>query len=228
PRETPSHPCPIGLELLERCDRLADEGDVVAVQVGDDAVEMVGDERAAGATGVLLVDAEAEAEHEVVDEKLRAAAEEVGERLRPRNRLELVLLLDRHPGQFPAPAGELIALPHVLLLGVEQLLAGRQPLLSRSHRVFGHRGPPFSSAGCHTIVSLMANDTFTALAHPVRRAIVARLSGGAATVGEASRGPRGSQPTITRHLKLLWDARVVTRVIDGRTRRLGPPAARPR
>ena len=67
----------------------------------------------------------------------------------------------------------------------------------------------------------MAKDAFTALAHPIRREIVARLSGGAATVGEASRGLGVSKPTISRHLKLLEEAGVVTRVIEGRTHRLG-------
>ena len=67
----------------------------------------------------------------------------------------------------------------------------------------------------------MANDAFTALAHPIRREIVERLSGGAATIGEASRGLGVSKPTITRHVKLLEDAGVVTRVVDGRTHRLG-------
>jgi DNA-binding transcriptional ArsR family regulator len=67
----------------------------------------------------------------------------------------------------------------------------------------------------------MANDTFTALAHPIRRELVQRLSGGAATVGEASRGLGVSKPTISRHLKLLEDAGVVTRIVDGRTHRLG-------
>lgn len=67
----------------------------------------------------------------------------------------------------------------------------------------------------------MANDAFTALAHPIRREIVQRLSNGAATVGEASRGLGVSKPTISRHLKLLEDAGVVTRVVDGRTHRLG-------
>jgi DNA-binding transcriptional ArsR family regulator len=62
---------------------------------------------------------------------------------------------------------------------------------------------------------------FTALAHPIRREIVERLSGGTATVGEASRGLGVSKPTISRHLKLLEDAGVVTRVVDGRTHRLG-------
>ena len=66
----------------------------------------------------------------------------------------------------------------------------------------------------------MANDTFTALAHPTRREIVERLSGGAATVGEATRGLGVSKPTISRHLKMLEGAGVVTRVIDGRTHRL--------
>ena len=66
----------------------------------------------------------------------------------------------------------------------------------------------------------MANDAFTALAHPTRRAIVARLSEGTATVGEASRDLGVSKPTISRHLKLLEEAGVVTRVIDGRTHRL--------
>ena len=68
---------------------------------------------------------------------------------------------------------------------------------------------------------MMANDAFTALAHPIRRQIVERLSGGAATVAEASRDLGVSKPTISRHLKLLEGAGVVTRVIDGRTHRLG-------
>ena len=67
----------------------------------------------------------------------------------------------------------------------------------------------------------MANDAFTALAHPLRRELVERLSGGAATIGEASRGLGVSKPTITRHVKLLEEAGVVTRLVDGRTHRLG-------
>jgi DNA-binding transcriptional ArsR family regulator len=66
----------------------------------------------------------------------------------------------------------------------------------------------------------MANDTFRALAHPLRRDIVARLSAGAATVGEVTRDFGVSKPTISRHLKLLEEAGVVSRVVDGRTHRL--------
>jgi len=66
----------------------------------------------------------------------------------------------------------------------------------------------------------MANDPFKALAHPLRRDIVERLSGGTATVGEVTRDFGVSKPTISRHLKLLEEAGVVSRVIDGRTHRL--------
>jgi DNA-binding transcriptional ArsR family regulator len=66
----------------------------------------------------------------------------------------------------------------------------------------------------------MANDPFKALAHPLRRDVVERLSGGSLTVGEATRGLGVSKPTMSRHLKLLEDAGVVARVVDGRTHRL--------
>jgi len=115
----------------------------VAVEVGADAVEVVGDERAAGATGVLLVDAVSVAEHEVIDEQLRAAVKKLRERRHSVARLEAVFLLDRDPWQFPPAASELVASAPVLLLGSEQLLAGGQPLVSRPHRVVGHRRSPF-------------------------------------------------------------------------------------
>ncbi|MGZ4218642.1 MAG: ArsR/SmtB family transcription factor, partial [Solirubrobacteraceae bacterium] len=57
-------------------------------------------------------------------------------------------------------------------------------------------------------------------AHPLRRQIVERLSGGAATVGEVTRDFGVSKPTISRHLRMLEDAGVVSRAIDGRTHRL--------
>jgi DNA-binding transcriptional ArsR family regulator len=66
----------------------------------------------------------------------------------------------------------------------------------------------------------LANDTFKALAHPLRRDIVHRLSGGVSTVGEVTRNSGVSKPTVSRHLKLLEEAGVITRVIDGRTHRL--------
>ncbi len=66
----------------------------------------------------------------------------------------------------------------------------------------------------------MANDTFKALAHPLRREIVERLGAGSATVGEVTSGFGVSKPTISRHLKTLEEAGVVSRVIDGRSHHL--------
>ena len=70
-------------------------------------------------------------------------------------------------------------------------------------------------------VSTMVNDSFKALAHPIRRGIVERLSHGSATVGEATAGFGVSKPAISRHLKVLEEAGVVVRSIEGRTHRLG-------
>jgi len=61
---------------------------------------------------------------------------------------------------------------------------------------------------------------FAALAHPVRRSIVERLTRGPATVAEASRGSGISKPAITKHLRVLEDARLVQRTVEGRTHRL--------
>lgn len=66
----------------------------------------------------------------------------------------------------------------------------------------------------------MANDAFSALSHPLRREIVERLSRGPATVGEVTRDFAVSKPTISRHLRMLEEAEVVSRVIVGRHHRL--------
>ena len=66
----------------------------------------------------------------------------------------------------------------------------------------------------------MANDAFSALAHPLRREIVERLSGGPATVGVLTRDFGVSKPTISRHLRILEEAGVVSRVIVGRNHQL--------
>lgn len=63
---------------------------------------------------------------------------------------------------------------------------------------------------------------FSALADPTRRAILARLAGGEATVMELAQPFEMSQPAISQHLKVLEDAGLVTSRVDGskRPRRL--------
>jgi DNA-binding transcriptional ArsR family regulator len=62
--------------------------------------------------------------------------------------------------------------------------------------------------------------SFLALSHPVRRAIVARLADGTATVSEATAGLAVSKPAVSKHLKVLEDAGLVRRTIEGRNHRL--------
>ena len=59
--------------------------------------------------------------------------------------------------------------------------------------------------------------SFDALSHPVRRAIVERLVAGPTTVGQASAGLGISKPAVTKHLKVLEVAGVVSRTVRGRT-----------
>jgi len=66
----------------------------------------------------------------------------------------------------------------------------------------------------------MVNDPFKALSHPIRRGIVERLAEGPATVGAATAGFGVSKPAISKHLKVLEETGVVTRVVEGRTHRL--------
>ncbi|HQY60784.1 MAG: winged helix-turn-helix transcriptional regulator [Myxococcales bacterium] len=53
--------------------------------------------------------------------------------------------------------------------------------------------------------------TFAALAHPTRRAILARLGQGEASVQELARPFDLSAPAISRHLKVLEESGLITR-----------------
>src|SRR5688500_634176 len=66
--------------------------------------------------------------------------------------------------------------------------------------------------------------TFAALADPTRRAILARLATGEATVGELAEPFEMSQPAISKHLKVLERAGLISRNVDAqrRPRKLEP------
>jgi DNA-binding transcriptional ArsR family regulator len=66
------------------------------------------------------------------------------------------------------------------------------------------------------------NTSFSALADPTRRAILARLAMGEATVMELAKPFEMTQPAISQHLKVLENAGLVARRVDGakRPRRL--------
>jgi DNA-binding transcriptional ArsR family regulator len=64
--------------------------------------------------------------------------------------------------------------------------------------------------------------SFSALADPTRRAILSRLALGEATVMELAKPFEMTQPAISQHLKVLEEAGLIVRRIDGarRPRRL--------
>jgi DNA-binding transcriptional ArsR family regulator len=68
--------------------------------------------------------------------------------------------------------------------------------------------------------------TFSALADPTRRAILARLALGEATVMDIAAPFEMTQPAVSRHLKVLEGAGLIVRRIDGTKRpcRLAPAA----
>lgn len=70
--------------------------------------------------------------------------------------------------------------------------------------------------------------TFAALADPTRRAILARLAMGEATVTELARPLRMSLPGVSKHLKVLRNAGLIAQGRDAQWRpcRLEAPALR--
>jgi DNA-binding transcriptional ArsR family regulator len=62
------------------------------------------------------------------------------------------------------------------------------------------------------------DQTFSALADPTRRAILVKLANGEATVGELAKPFDISLPAISRHLKVLEDAQLITNERVGKHR----------
>ena len=75
---------------------------------------------------------------------------------------------------------------------------------------------------CNTMVmnagGSRLNATFAALADPTRRAILARLASGEATVNELAEPFDMTQPAISKHLKVLERAGLITRDRDAQRR----------
>ncbi|MEM6807668.1 MAG: metalloregulator ArsR/SmtB family transcription factor [Pseudomonadota bacterium] len=62
------------------------------------------------------------------------------------------------------------------------------------------------------------DDTFAALAHPMRRALLARLAQGGATVNELAAPFDVSLPAVSRHLKVLERSGLIRRGQDAQFR----------
>ena len=73
-------------------------------------------------------------------------------------------------------------------------------------------------SGYTTATADRLDATFAALADPTRRAILARLASGDASVAELAAPFEISQPAISKHLKVLERAGLVSRGVDAQRR----------
>jgi DNA-binding transcriptional ArsR family regulator len=72
--------------------------------------------------------------------------------------------------------------------------------------------------GGYEVTTDLLDATFAALADPTRRAILARLAAGEATVTELAAPFRMSQPAVSKHVKVLERAGLVSRGRDAQRR----------
>jgi len=72
----------------------------------------------------------------------------------------------------------------------------------------------------HAATDMKLDVLFSALADPSRRAILRRLADGEATVGEVAAPLRMAAPSVSKHLKVLERAGLITRRVEGRMHHL--------
>lgn len=126
PVEGPAHAAFERLEFGEGGAGDGDHGDVVVGQVLVGAVDVVGEEGAA-----LAAFCPAGAEHEVVDDQLAAAAEQVGEAQFAVGTLEAVGFVDFYPGQGAAFGAEFVSFTGEGFFVGQVFAAGGEPFFTR-------------------------------------------------------------------------------------------------
>ena len=126
PVEGPAHAALEGLEFGEGRAGDGDHGHVVVGQVLVGAVDVVGEEGAA-----LAAFGPAGAEHEVVDDQLAAAAEQVGQAQFAVGALEAVGFVDFYPGQGAAFGAEFVPFAGEGFFVGQVLATGGEPFFPR-------------------------------------------------------------------------------------------------
>src|ERR1700744_1461487 len=139
-------PCDVGLG----CGRGVDQGGIAGVQMGQ-VSHLVGAEGTAAA-GVLGPAENSGLKEGAIDDQLTAALDQIEQTYLALGAVELVLLLNCHPGHAPAFCGQRITGAGKGLLLYEELLVRSLPLLLRYDRGCGDRGTLF--ARCHAIAPL--------------------------------------------------------------------------
>jgi hypothetical protein len=133
PGEFPTHAFFESLDLDERRARDDDETDIALRQMDGGAVEMIGQVGTVRAAGFP-----ARAEHEVIDDQLALAAEQVGERRFAVRGVEHIFLFDFFPRQFAAFLAQRVARLCKRLFVGEVRLARGGPVVVRNDLVRLH------------------------------------------------------------------------------------------
>ncbi|MCY1409798.1 hypothetical protein D9M71_251550 [compost metagenome] len=142
PVEPPAHAPLEGLEFGEGCVGNRHHCNVVVGQVLVGAVDVIAEVRATGAALVPAL-----GEHEVVDNQLTAAAEQVRQFQFAIGPLEMVVLVDFHPGQGAAFGAEFVPFPGEGFLVDQVLFAGGEPFFPRHDGVILDVHVVFSCVG---------------------------------------------------------------------------------
>lgn len=130
PREPPAHPLFVLPQLRERCLRHRPEHHIVIFQMHGDAIEAVGNGRARWTPRRV-----GRTKHEMVHEQLRSSLKQIRQSDTSLIGLEMVRGVDPDPWQLLPPFRQLIALPCMRLLGLQQIQPGGQPFFTRSNGV---------------------------------------------------------------------------------------------
>ncbi len=149
PFEVPAHAAFEFFDLRQRRARRDEKRHVALREMNHGAVEMIGQQRTARAAGFPVG-----AEHEVIDDQLALAAEQVGQRLLAVRSVEHVSLVDLHPGQLASFFAQRVARFRERLFLGEMRLAGGKPFVlgddaMRFHGLFlDATARPASSSRC--------------------------------------------------------------------------------
>src|SRR5579883_334674 len=149
PVEAPAHALPECLDAPHRRAGHGGEGHVAVREMDLRGIEVVGQKRAALAAFLPIG-----AEHEVIDDELAPAGEQIREGFGAVRAFENVLLFDAFPGQLAALPVELIAAARELLFGGQVREARLAPFLAGNDFVrrlrCGHDGILSGCARAHT------------------------------------------------------------------------------
>ena len=123
PGESPPHALLIRLDFCQRCAGDGSPRDIVMFEMGQGAIDVIGEERATGAAC-----APARAKHKVIDNELASAIEQLSQILLALGSVKDIILLNFHPRQSQTFCIDFVAEMRKFLFFQQQRFARSEPL----------------------------------------------------------------------------------------------------